>query len=465
MWITSFMSVYKEEWNMKFRRLFSESFICSKPEFISGISLLMILVFFTTRPDHIFAINRDGIEVLTLSDMLVLALKHNPEIVKGAQTININRAEEIIGSQYPYNPELEFEVSSDSVLANEGEGSFLIGISQQIETGSKRRLRKRIAEYGTKGAILDLEDKKRVIRFSVKSLFGKLILLKEKSKFIDEIIDIDKRLVEVTKAKIEVGDTPEMNLGIALSERDRAENEKLLILSEISAIKRELNLIIGREIESDFIAEGDLSIKKTDYIDIQRLIDNVYKNRADIKSLEIKKKKKEKVLLLIKKMNIPDIRLSLFYEEDKSIIEGLNRDEITDKGKILGSSFSIDLPIVNRRKGEIIKIEEEKRLIEIELLNLKRKLKQRIIALYEGLKPIENALSRLKDKILSQERENIELIQSAYDLGQIEIGILLSAQERFINTNKDYLDLQFKQYITRSRLEEEIGIDLKGEDQ
>lgn len=99
----------------------------------------------------------------------------------------------------------------------------------------------------------------------------------------------------------------------------------------------------------------------------------------------------------------------------------------------------IALRTEQEREALVLQVEEEVRQALARL-----SLTQKVLTLFEK-------------GILEQSRENLDLIRTAYQVGEVGITTVIQEQERFIKTNVSYFDALFDFHAALIELERSVG--------
>jgi outer membrane protein, heavy metal efflux system len=378
-------------------------------------------------------------EEISLDKARELFYQNNYDIIISRYEIDKSYADYVGTKLFP-NPRLLLDrvgMDVSNRLANGDNTQDTIRIEQLIETGGKRGLRMNAAAATLEASKLTHRDIIRTLLIGFYTLFYNLYqdllnyeLAQGEVERFTKILDIaGKRheagfltLIDYTKLKLSAIELENHLTNIENQLRNNSEYLGYLIGS-------------GKPVRpKKVVAQTELTLFTE-----EGLVKTAYQNRYDLLSLERQIKAASHGIALARAMRIPDVTIGAEWEKFSPNY---------DTGVGLGLSF--DLPVFNRRQGEILRKGAEQKQIESQFI----KVKQQIVT--EIRQAINNYATSFKvfDAYEKRKAEMDDLMQrteKSFSLGGITVLDLL-------DTQKAYRDFQIKyhQTLTQSNLNREL---------
>ena len=394
---------------------------------------------------------------LSIDDAVDYAMKNNLDLKAKREELNVAKGNLTTAITYPFNPEISLEGRN---LLSSGENEktsyrfgekneYSLSISQTLETGGQRSLRKDIALKNEDIVQLEIVDMERLLTGEVKREFYNLIFLEDKFKLTDLSIGLNQKLLDVAEKRFRSGDAPKMDVNLTMVELKKVENEKTKVTGLFSISKARVSSLLGLSPDTEIILrrDEDLTPPLKD-MDLKGLKEMAIKNRPDIINFEIKEKAISEEISLTRADVSPDVRVSLLY----------NRDY--DK-EVYGAGVSIPIPVVNRNRGQIETLMAQKLRLNTMRESLKLLIEKEIESAWLRVDTAKKSLKLFKEDILPQLKENVDNLKSAYDAGRIGIYTVILEQQKLTSNTAAYYDSLFEYNSALADLEAAIAGGMK----
>jgi len=321
-----------------------------------------------------------------------------------------------------------------------------VKLSQEIEIGGQSTYRREATQKELEKATWELRETGQQVRFRVKSLFFTLLTLQEKMKQGKGSAGLFDRLLDAAKNRVRVGDAPEMILAQAEFELSLAKSNNLELQREYQGNLAELRTLLNLPIEEEITLEGDLK-RKESIPDLKGLLESALRNRPDLAAQDAERRAAEAEVNLTRSERIPDVEFSAFYSREEGNFN------------IFGGGVSIPLPFFDRKQGELEQALARKSAADIQYRNLRQTVEKSLRSAWEQYQISETEIGLFGENVLERFRNNLELIQRAYEEGQIEIFEAITAQDRLIEAQVRYLDVLLAYHLARAELEREAALE------
>lgn len=417
-------------------------------------ALLLLLAAICVSGGNAFAETR----TFSLPQAVEYALAHNGELKALRTEKEVARAGLERAVLFP-NPTLELSVDTGALTGSSDENTFSVGLSQEFLTSGKRTRRLSVAEGETEEVHQQIADRERLLVLEVKSTFAELMLAEKRRELAQRAIDLNGKLLEITRERLAAGDIPELEVNLARVEVSRSEGRKIEAERELNPLLARLRTLLGIQAGDDVSLDGPperrpLSIPPDE---LGRL---ALENRPDLKALQATRAKGDAAVELAEAERIPNVTLGLGYTHERSV-DATGVEEEKTRDNLLGVTISIPLPVFDRNQAGIREARARKQSAENRLEFARASVAREIEGDYARLAAAEKALDLYATGILPQLEENLKLVQEAYQLGEVGILSVIEEQKKYIEVNDGYLAALAERQTALARLEASVGVDFQ----
>ena len=439
-------------------------------------------------------------KTLTLEQCIKYALNHHEEIKIAKNMVKVQKSR-VGQAKSDYFPRLglgngyTFSSRKEKGEAERHSGVYDVDLSvnQLIWNFGKTAANINMQKYNAKSAEYDLEDEILNITYGVKMAYYAVLAAKANHNIAEQTVRINKLNYERTKALFEEGlkskidvvnsevyytdaqvqlldsqsqyELALIGLATAMDYHDAIDfsvaNTESFNFQPINYHPEEVNLHYVSNLQDGDNSELVLTsgIEKHDFLKnfdfkpyegtVQDAIESAYKQRPDLKSLELVLKASGESLKAIKRSYYPELGASAGY--------GFSKGENTQSNSFRVYA-GLDFPIINVMNIKY-KIDEGKAYYEIAEDNLhhaKHHVYFDIQNLYVAMKQLEKRIPLMYQKV-EQTLENFELADGRYTVG---LGNFIELQDAQTNYNKaqlDFVQVVFKYNVAREEFLKAMG--------
>lgn len=392
----------------------------------------------------------------TLEEAIQQALEHNRDLSAIRKNREIVEGILVRSRTYPFNPEIDFGAATDRWTKNEGENLSRVGLSQEIEIAGQRGLRIQSVTLEKDRIELEVQNAERLLVAEVQGIFNQILHLERRIAFSEEVINLNRQLVKTTEDRFNVGEIPGMDVGIAQVELNRMINEKTVLEREMAVLRARLNRLMGRPPEADLKLLGDITFHPVS-LNLEELLQLAQEGRPDLSALQLRLKQADIETNLQRRERITNLRLSTFVEKSRGTIADASGATLSDQDTLIGVGLTFSLPILNQRRGEIMQARGIALRTEQEREALALQVEEEVRQALARLSLTQKVLTLFEKGILEQSRENLDLIRTAYQVGEVGITTVIQEQGSFIRTNISYFDALFDFHAALIDLERSVG--------
>jgi outer membrane protein TolC len=389
-------------------------------------------------------------EVMSLDDALVIALKHNPDIMKARQEIRAASGRFWSGISLP-QPELSYSyeyMPLGKSLSSFGERT--IEVAQELDFPTTYLLRGQalnaesaIAEWQfRKAAIGVMADVKRSY-WEAKAKEGQLVIAMKNFDLADEF----SRKAGI---RYDAGDGTWLEKMTANVQRTQALNGIATARNEQTVALTNFLLLLGRRVEKDMTCQlsDSLEFRQRSFA-VDELEQAALRKNPEIKIAEFEIKSGEKKKALAWSSLLPGFK----FAWSKQALEGGRND-------YYGAAFGASIPLwfLFDQRGQIEQAAAGVRGAEYEYAGRKNSLNASINEAFLNFANQERQLLLYKNELLPQAGEVYRTASISYDAGEIGYLELLQSNQTLIGVQSGYIDALLGYHQAVIRIEELSGI-------
>lgn len=385
---------------------------------------------------------------LNIQQAVDYAIKNNKQIKALSATLPITEANLIIAKYRP-NPII---ASQNEIVKN---GSLHpVQVAVPLELGLKRHYRMKVAKEQISKTELEIRKTIWEIHTQVHGSYSQVVVLNNLIDLAKERKEFYETLLQIAKDRFDAGDISGLDIDRANLELLTAENELNELEGKSKQAKIDFNLLLGIKPENEITLQDTSTIKPKEKLSenprITELHADALKNRLEIAILEKDYGITEAQLKQAKWERIPNLQI-----EGGAVKPSIGTNIW---GPYLAAQA--ELPVFNRRQGEIKKAKAELDYLAKEEDRLKLVIESEISNALQYFKVREEQLKRYEEKLLGQSQNILESIQFGYQKGKLTLTDVLNAEQKNREVKQAYLQSILNYQIAFSNLEYAFGIPL-----
>lgn len=190
-------------------------------------------------------------------------LAANREILAAQRAVEAAQAGVTIAGQAP-NPTASYSNANVSPMLGVGGGRLadkrfdqFLGVSQLIERGDKRELRKGGAEAALTAAGADLADTRRQQRLVLHQAFYDLKAAQDRARLMTETAELYSKSQAAAELRLKAGDLAAVDASRQRVELLRARNDERAALADVARARQSLAYLIGATARAGDLVAGD----------------------------------------------------------------------------------------------------------------------------------------------------------------------------------------------------------------
>jgi len=366
---------------------------------------------------------------LTLGDAVELALKNNPELLASRYELTAAQARSLQAGLRP-NPELSLELEN---FAGSGEArgtdalETTLSLSQVIELGDKRGLRRSLAEAD--GDLIAIEQRARQLDVlaEVTRRFIDVAAAQERARFAAESTQLSQKTLDTITARVNAARAPLAEGSRARIGLTRAQIEERQTRSELQSARHALAAQWGKAEPGFVAAKADLFA----FAPVQALaalLERIERN-PDITRFASEARLRDAELRLAQAQSRPNLALSLGV-----------RQIAASNDTALVAGFSMPLQVFDRNQGGIREAHARRAQSDAQLQAALTRARTTLFALYQEMTAARERTEALRSDALPQAQTALEQTQSGYERGRFSLLELLTAQQELLELRSAAID-------------------------
>lgn len=369
---------------------------------------------------------------LTPAAAVDIALSDNLELAAARIRIEEANARLLQAGLLP-NPELELEGKFDIDFNAESKNTFSVGIVQPFSIGGRIAAQKDVARVGIERAIAEAADLERRLAGDLRRTFTELFAINEQIKLQEFLISLNEELLRATKAALSRGMVSEKDVNATLIALQQTLHKKKILESDLRSRLMELNKLMGRPAEFDFIAEGLLELRALPELS-SLLLEKVLKRRPDYISARLEVAHAFNEQRLAKAEQFDSWRIGVNYEREHG-----SQDNGIDQFIVL--KLSIPLPLFDKKQGRILETLAKKEHAQKRADALKFQISHELGDALKRAKTLATLLESYSPDILKRAEGNLKLVENGYRRGLTGITEVIQSRRQFTELKSSYIEM------------------------
>src|SRR5713226_8543239 len=183
----------------------------------------------------------DPVAGRTAEELVTIALRQNGEIVAGRQQVAASRGG-LTQARLRPNPSLEVSGMKE---AGGPDNNYMLGASLPLELFGRRERRVEVASANVALSEFSQTELERQLRTQVESKFGDVLASLRNLQFIEDLLEINRKALELTGARAEQGAAAPLDANLLRVEVNRIESMRMDFEAKLGVNILELKSLIG----------------------------------------------------------------------------------------------------------------------------------------------------------------------------------------------------------------------------
>lgn len=384
----------------------------------------------------------------TLESAIAWALQNNPELAAFRQQRGIAAAAVVIAQTYPFNPTSENRIQAASGPASAGITNRVPLehlLLQEVELRHQGRYRRQAAGAALSRAEWEIAAQEQALAVRVMEAFQTLVYRRDKLTLLEEILSVNRQLVEDVRLLQKSGQASPADLIVADTEVQdtlaQIRGARGTLVTAQTGLVRALGLVGG-----PVRVEGTLEVAFPP-LDPAALTPVALARRADLRARE-----------LAVQEAAARTRLEVANRFGNPVVGPAFGYDPTQVASI-GAQINIPLPVWNRHKGDILQREAEEGRAVLEVRQAEVAVRQDVQAAVVRLRAAAAVVDLYREQILPSLRQAEQQVTQLFRAAQGGVDILriVDVRRKLIRARDSYLDALLELNLARTALAAALG--------
>jgi cobalt-zinc-cadmium efflux system outer membrane protein len=371
------------------------------------------------------------------------------------------------GHAFTYQPESS-DPSNSCSNSNASCTSNTIGLDLSDQAAisdtlsGKRGLRLRVAKAALVAARQSRVDAQRTLEFQVKQQYLQAVLARDQLDFQLEVQKSYEQTLKLTQTRFDKGAISEADVAKVEVAKLEADQSAANARSALRVARANLAFLIGVR---GSVPEYDVDPDLPKYVLPARLaqasaatlLADAIDHRPDLKAQIQQRERAEAAVRLAKRQRMPDLTLSVNYQQAGSGGIGTNAPL---QPPTLTFGLSAPIPLFYQQQGEIRKAEADLKTQDTQRSKIEAQVVNDVQSAFVTFTTTRELVERMQGRLLERAKRVRDLSAFQYQKGAASLLEFLDAQRTYIATNVEYLQDLANYWIALFQLEEAVGTDL-----
>jgi cobalt-zinc-cadmium efflux system outer membrane protein len=372
-------------------------------------------------------------EVLTRDAAIRWALHHNPDLLAYRQQRGIASAALLIAQTYPFNPTWTNKLFGVTGPESAGVTNHLAmeqRVDLQLELRGQRGYRVQAASAGLSKAEWQIVQQEALLAVRVVRAFDAVLYQRNKVKLANESLHLQERTAAQVPKLIEARKLRAPDAILAQTEADTARITLETARAARQKAEYDLRAALGLTDETIKI-EGELKVPEPP-VDAMPLIDGALSRRPDVQGRQAAVTEAEAKVNLARadRFGNPTIGPDFEYNETRAVFVGVQ--------------IAMPLPVLNKRRGEIMQRETERALAIDELHSIQVAVRQQIHAALGRQKAARTIVERYKTVLIPNLEKSLEQMEDLLEKGEVTLLNVIDTQRKLLTARNGYADALYE---------------------
>src|SRR5688572_23500991 len=390
---------------------------------IAVILLESLSIWCAAAPAH----ETGAIQDLTLDQAIGIALTNHPHLTEAHANIEAARARASAAGKLP-NPEAVARMESAPFSSGTtSQAEYVAGVSQTIPLGNRLSAARQAEEAAVDVRKKELEVSALNLTKAVRSGFATALYASEVLKAQTNLGSNLRELLRITKARVEQGDAPALDL--ARLEAEEAEHR--LQMKEAAFLQHEALDALATALGDFRTPIQSLAGNLEESLELAEIRASAAELEAHpgVAALESAAAAQRARVRLAKAERIPDVNLDLFYRR----LQGTHENAF-DVG------VRVPIPLFGRTRGRVREAESELRAAEARLETTRNEIGHELHARELALERAIESAAVLKADVLPKVSAVLRGAEARYRAGDISLSELMVIRREAATSQMKYLE-------------------------
>jgi outer membrane protein, heavy metal efflux system len=376
---------------------------------------------------------------LTLSQVLDVALRRNPDILQASLRVDSAHGERRIAAALP-NP------TYVGIPGN----PYQYSVSLPIDLSPERLYRTRAARQGQAATEFSRRDVVRQVSFTVRQAFSDLLLADAQRQIALEQRDIFRQLLRADSVRLQAGDIPERDLVKSELELARAEAALTRADAGVRAARVALQALMGvADPDTSFAITGERPAAPVLTVPIDSLLLVALANRPDIAAAREQADQSRSLKALATASLVPVPVVSVVYQ-----------DTPFQSGLRYAFGIALPIPLFYWNGGERERANASLAAADVAVQRARVQIEADVAVAIGNFRSAQVLAGRYQAGLFEKSAAALEAARFAYQHGAASLLELLDAIRTYGETRSEYYSTVRDHWVAAYAVSRAVGVDV-----
>jgi cobalt-zinc-cadmium efflux system outer membrane protein len=376
---------------------------------------------------------------MSLDEIIQMTVGNHPTIAATQAEVAVAEGK-LIGASLLPNPQFTIDAEQDTQEA--GPFQLTSRLMFAIPLGG------RIAA-GQRAADLDIARARYAVSRETEVIINDTIVAALEVLYLQEMVELQGDLVRIAqegadaiKESVEAGRDDPSSLAVAQVRVADNEFRRLDSDAKLRGARIRLSKAMGLNPPREIEITGRLEAQPLPRVSIDSIFAAVRENRPEIAEAHAAIAHSQAELALARAEAVPDLEIGPRFS-----------DKFRDPGDSLGVRFQTDLPLFDRKQGDIAEKMAETRMNQALLRFAEMTTLSDVAEAYAELVRLQAKLNQFDTRVVPLIEEATKTVQDSFALGKVNAHNVTNELERLAKLRIDQLDLRYRYTELKARIE------------
>ncbi len=359
------------------------------------------------------------------------ALINNPELAAIRQQRGIAAARVVTADTYPFNPVWEGKVRgvggpASAGITNRVDNEHAVVLETELH--GQRGIRREGASAGVSRAESEIAQAESRIALRVIRAFDAVLYRTEKFRLIEANVRLNEQAADQAARLAEQAKLRPADVILARTEVEDVRTQLTTARASLTSARQELRRALG-VVSERFDPDGSLAVPDTTW-DEALLTQTALERRPDLRARQaaVAEAEARLKLAIADRHGNPTVGINYQYDDARANLTGVQ--------------FSIPLPVLNRRRGEILEREGERDRAVMELRQSEIEIRQDVAAALARMDDARRAVAVYQDRVLPSLEANVASIDRLLEQADPGVDLLrvIDVRRKLLRARDGYAD-------------------------
>ncbi len=379
---------------------------------------------------------------LTADATVQIALLNNPSLQAVFEELGIAQAD-LVQAGLLKNPvfagHVRFPDKSADVANTE------VSVSQDFTDIFLRPLRKKVAAAQFEQSKLETGHAVLKVAAEVSSAYYTLQGAEHTQRMLGTILQAARAAAELADRQYAAGNISDLELANQKAAYEQAVTNLTRAKAEVLTDRERLNNLMGLAVSPAWTISEQLPPLPATEPPFEELERRALSQRLDLAAVRQEVRALEQTVSLSRRGALPELKVGADTERD------------SDRSRVTGPSWEVELPVFDRRQGQKAKAEAKLRQSRRRLSALENQVRYEVRTTLNQLLVDRQLIEQYRDSIIPLKEKIVQESQKNYNFMLIGVFQLLQAKQEEVGAYKEYIEAFRDYWNARTELERVVG--------